>query len=320
MLKKQVLLKLESNLGSPVSGVALGTEFNVSRTAIWKVISSLKEEGYPIISKGRAGYVLEEYSDILSKEGILANLDLDLDIHVHETLPSTSLTASALALEGCSNFTTVIANNQSQGRGRLGRSFYSPPSVGIYMSMVIKLDLHISKAMIITSAASVAIAKAIEEITGNETKIKWVNDIFVDNKKVCGILTEAISDFETGNINSIILGLGVNCRTTELPSELKDIVGFVNGDYSRNKLAATIITNLVHTLGTLDSPNFINEYKKRSLILNKEILVYKNGIKDKAYGVPATAIDFTPTAGLIVKYADGNTEALTSGEISISLK
>ena len=389
MLRNKVIKQLEEHKGEPISGSALAVELGVSRTAVWKVINNLKDEGYAIESVGKKGYILNSSSDILSKAGIQAwlakfadsradadagagvdsgadadagakaksradadacakaksraNADagagvdsgadadagakaksraalVEVPLQVFESVGSTNTAASSMALEGCENFTTVVANEQTKGKGRLGRSFYSPAQTGIYLSIVIKPNFDLSKALLITTAASVAVASAINEVSGADAKIKWVNDIFVNGKKVAGILTEALSDFETGNISNIILGIGINCHETNFPSELKEIAGSVGGGFDRNQLAATVIRNVIEKIQNLDPANFIPEYKKRSLVLGQEIVVYKSGIKEDAYGVPATALDITDQGGLKVRYANGDTDTLATGEISISLK
>ncbi|MEG0291584.1 MAG: biotin--[acetyl-CoA-carboxylase] ligase [Anaerovoracaceae bacterium] len=319
MLKQNVLKKLEEGKGTPISGASLADDFEVSRTAIWKCINVLKEEGYPIETFGKKGYILSKASDILSKSGIEANLKNNIPINVYDSVTSTNTVAADLALKGFTNFTAVIANEQTKGKGRLGRSFYSPSAKGIYMSLIIKPTFDISKSTLITTAASVAVANSIHEVTGLDPKIKWVNDIFLDGKKVCGILTEAISDFETGTISHIILGIGINCHQSDFPDDIKDIAGYLGGNFDRNVLTAKILDNLLDQLSDLDSKNFIDEYKKRSLVLDQEIVVYKSGIKENSYGVNATAIDITNSGGLVVRYHNGQKDVLTSGEISISI-
>ncbi|MEG0918742.1 MAG: biotin--[acetyl-CoA-carboxylase] ligase [Anaerovoracaceae bacterium] len=341
MLKNKIIKQLEEHKGQPISGSALAAQLQVSRTAIWKVINNLKDEGYAIESVGKKGYVLNVTSDILSKAGIQAWLAkfaqleadadagarssleaalVDLPLQVYESVGSTNTVASSMALEGCENFTTVVANEQTKGKGRLGRSFYSPAQTGIYLSIVIKPNFNLSKALLITTAASVAVASAINEVSGADAKIKWVNDIFVNGKKVAGILTEALSDFESGSISNIILGIGINCHETNFPKELKEMAGSVGGGFDRNQLAAMVIRNVIEKIQNLNPENFIPEYKKRSLVLGQEIIVYKSGIKEEAYGVPATAIDITNQGGLKVQYKNGETHTLSTGEISISLK
>ena len=127
-----------------------------------------------------------------------------------EELDSTNSYLKEMAAKGAQEGTIIIANRQSAGRGRLGRSFFSPEEKGIYMSILLRPDISLERAVLITSMAAVAVAEAIEQVSGIQTKIKWVNDIFLNKKKVCGILTEAGIDAETGTLEYAVLGIGVN--------------------------------------------------------------------------------------------------------------
>lgn len=336
--KKNVLKALEENKGTTISGEELARRLNLSRAAVWKAIGELRKEGYPIDAITNKGYCLSPDSDLLSAEGISLHLTVPLaagSIHVFKTIESTNLTAKKMALEGAPEGTVIIAEEQTKGRGRMGRSFYSPLSRGIYMSIILKPRFDASQAVLITTAASVAVCRAIERVTGISCTIKWVNDIYARGKKVCGILTEAVTDFESGQIEYIVLGIGINYSTSaeEFPEELSEIAGSIfNGTVgesnsedgllpSRNRLAAEVINEVLGLNEALESRNFIQEYRDRSMILGKEIRILKPGgsheVRDFSEGIPAYALDVDQDGGLVVRYEDGTCATLSSGEVSI---
>lgn len=315
--KKQVLQHLESNKGSFVSGDRLAGNLGLSRTAVWKAINGLRKEGHKIKAHSGKGYILDDTSDLLTAEGILPYLSRPVPVLVYDSVESTNKTASGLAMDGCAEWTTVIAGEQTMGKGRLGRTFYSPPHTGLYLSMVIQPRFDVTKAVLITTAASVAVAKAIEKVCGVTPMIKWVNDLYLNGKKVCGILTEALTDFESGRISHVILGIGINCFTTDFPQEAGDHPGSIMGDFSKNQLAGTVIQNVRTILADPEDRRFMDYYRDHSMVIGKDILVHKAG-RDAPLPGKATKID--RDGGLKVLYEDGTTETLRTGEITIRLK
>lgn len=358
--KGNVLKALEENKGATISGEELAGRLNLSRAAVWKAISELRKEGYPIDALTNKGYCLAPDSDLLSAEGIYPHIRPSFSscpVYVLKTVESTNLTAKKMALEGASAGTVIIAEEQTKGRGRMGRSFYSPPSRGIYMSFILKPRFDASKAVLITTAASVAVCRAIEKVTGVSCSIKWVNDLYAGGKKVCGILTEAVTDFETGQIEHIVLGIGINYSTTseEFPEALSEVAGSLfhsgadnsphsdeNGhgeteegyDWtagknvashpvppSRNRLIAEVINQVLTMNEELESRSFIGEYRSRSMVLGKEIRILAPGRaheeRDFSKGIPAYALDVDDNGGLVVRYEDGTSGTLNTGEVSI---
>ena len=323
--KDLVLKALRGANGGFVSGEALSCDLNVSRTAIWKAIKSLREEGYIIKAITNKGYRLIEGGDTITAEHIrdfLPSEYKDIDIEVYDTLDSTNMKARQLAADGAGHGTVVLALQQTAGRGRLGRSFFSPRE-GLYLSIIIKPTFDLSRIAAVTTAAAVAVAEAVEKVCGKTAGIKWVNDIYCDGKKVCGILTEGITDFETGRIETLIVGIGVNTSVKDFPKELLDTVGAVEGDYSKAHLAAEIIAGTLHFIGHQENSIFIESYKQRSIVLGRDIKVYKGKYaispEEELTGIPAKALDIDNAGRLIVQYEDGTREALSSGEISIRL-
>ncbi len=318
-LKQSVLKFLEENRSVYISGQQLANELSVSRSAIWKAINNLKNDGYNIDATTNKGYKLIEENDLISREGIIPYLDkkyADIPLLVKQTVLSTNAEAKKLAVDNASNGTVIISEEQTVGRGRLGRSFYSPAKTGIYMSIILRPHMNITAASLITTAASVAVCRAIRSLCDKEAKIKWVNDIFIDDKKVCGILTEAVTDFESGMVDSIILGIGINFKTIQFPDELKKTAASLYSSESsavnRNLLIAGILNELFPLYDKLERREFIDEYKSYSMILGEDIKYYLNNTEYLGH-----AIDIDNNGSLIVRTPDEKIETLNSGEITI---
>ncbi len=255
----------------------------------------------------------------LSKEKIIEKLKLKADITILETVDSTNRYLKSVSDYDTPEFTTVIAENQTAGRGRFARKFYSPECCGIYMSILLKPDFDISDSVLITAAAAVAVSDAIEELSGKETKIKWVNDILIDSKKVCGILCEGVINPQSGRIESVILGIGINVyKPTEgYDPEIKDIAGAVFDDkkpFMRSTLIAEILNQFYEYYKELENHNFLEKYLSRSAVIGKRITVLKGETP-----IEATALDIDSDCRLQVQYDDKSQEYLSSGEISIKM-
>ena len=255
--------------------------------------------------------------EILSANNIKLHMNHDVPIHVFESIGSTNSFAVELAGQGAIHGTTIFARSQTAGRGRLGRTFASPDS-GIYMSII--MESADQNPVLFTTAAAVAVCRAIENICDQKPGIKWVNDIYIHGKKACGILAEAVTDHKSGQITHIVVGIGINCRSDAIPPELTDIAGAVEGDYSINHLAAETVNQLLNLTSDLSNSQFISEYKSRSIVLGKNITVYKGGFTPDKPGIPARVLDIDNNGGLKVIYTDGSRETLSTGEISIRLQ
>lgn len=212
--------------GEPVSGQQLADEFSISRTAIWKHIKELEEQGYKIESIKKKGYCLTGMPDTLEATVIRSGLKtkrLGQEIHYVESCPSTQILAHQLAQEGTPDGTIVLTEEQTAGRGRLARKWDSAAKKGIWMSVVLRPDVVPQKAPQFTLVAAVAAVRAIEEVTGLKPEIKWPNDILLEGKKCTGILTELQSDAD--GIQALIIGIGLNANQSpdDFPEELQDI-------------------------------------------------------------------------------------------------
>ena len=192
-VKEEVLRTLRSEPDAYISGQALADRLSVSRHAVWKAIDKLRSEGYDIDARTNCGYRLVAADDSLSAEGVAAFLPQasPFKLEYHAVIDSTNIRARTLAEAGAPEWTVVLADSQTAGRGRLGRAFYSPQASGIYMSAIVRPDCDVREANLLTIAAAAAVAESIEAICGKTVGIKWVNDCFVEQRKVSGILTEA---------------------------------------------------------------------------------------------------------------------------------
>lgn len=315
-LKHEVLRLLEENRESYLSGQEIANRLAFSRTAVWKAIHSLKEEGYQIHAVSNKGYQLDTSCDLLSSEGIHAYLAEDLKqlpIYVYQQIGSTNTEAKQQALNGAPHGTIILAEEQAQGRGRLGRKFYSPKGTGIYMSIILRPQLHLNQAIQVTTTVAVAICRVIEKLTNQNPHIKWVNDIYLGKQKICGILTEAVTDFESGQVEFIILGIGLNVNTVDFPADLHEIAGSLNPkDVTRNQLCAHLLNELFSLFSKLNDPQVLEEYKSKSNVLGNWITFMKNQESYEAF-----AEDINEQGGLIVRLKNDEKMILNSGEISI---
>lgn len=314
-LKSDILSEFEKNRGKAVSGQELSERYGVSRNAVWKAVNALKKEGHEILSSTKLGYWLKADSDVVSLEGILAYLAPEgrsMDIVVLPETGSTNNEAKRLISNGIDGYTLVVSERQNAGKGRLGRSFYSPEG-SIYMSLAFRTDSDIADAVRLTTAASVAVVKAVESLTPSRPLIKWVNDVYLDGKKICGILTEGVTDMESGRVRHIVIGIGLNCGSEPFPPELQDVATSVDrGDISRNEFIARIATELI---SCIEGEAYMDYYRSRSLVLGKEINCIKDGVM-----TPATAISIDDAGALLVRLGDGSEQILNTGEISVRVR
>lgn len=323
-LKDKVLNELESNRGKTLSGAQLAQTLEVSRTAVWKAIEELRKDGFEISAATNKGYTLKSDDNSLSAEGIKAILGkTGYDIHVEKTVTSTNTVLKELAKDGAPSGYVLLAQQQTAGKGRLGRRFYSPDKTGVYLSVILRPKLTIENALFITTSAAVAVSRAIETISNNKVKaqIKWVNDVFVDNKKVCGILTEAAVDFESGGLEYAVLGIGVNILAPEsdFPDELKNVATSVFGNSRqvniRNRLAAEILRELNRLPENFMDKEILNEYRSRSMLIGKNVFVVLGEKKE-----PCVVLDIDDKARLIVRFEDGSEKTISTGEVSIKFE
>lgn len=321
-LKEKVLLLLKTREGEFLSGQELAEQLEVTRAGIWKAIKALQEEGYPIEAITNRGYALQSMPDILSVVGIKQELLKEnqyLHVEVEKQIDSTNTRLKQMVTEGEHRDMVLLAEEQTQGRGRFGRAFFSPYGTGLYMSFLLHPQLQYREGELLTISAAVAVAKAIEKISGEEAQIKWVNDIWMRGRKIAGILTEASTSLESGQLEYAIIGIGINVTEPAqgFPEELKDIAHSVfpkaiKKENLRNQLAGEIINQFMSCYGEIRERKFLEEYKKRSFVVGKDISVLRMGQQRNA-----KALEVDDQCHLKVQYEDGTIEYLSSGEVSI---
>lgn len=312
-----VLKTLEENRGKYISGEELAHIIGVSRTAVWKSISALIKNGVDIESRTGSGYMLPNAANTLTEQGIGKYLRVNgVDIRIYKEADSTNNVAKALATGGAGEGTVVFALEQNGGKGRLGRKFYSPSGSGVYMSIILRPSAD--KVPYLTVLAAVAVAEGIECAGGKRTAIKWVNDVYADGKKCCGILTEAVADLESGGVEFAVVGIGINVTTPAggFAPEIQSVATAVcdGVDDARNKVAAEVLNKFFEYYNGFDKDKIASVYKDRSFLLGKELTVIK---PDRE--IRAKAVDIDKNCHLTVEYEDGRREALSAGEVSLKI-
>lgn len=318
-VRDAVLAELLQKRGQYLSGEELAASLSVSRNSVWKAIGQLRSEGYPIEAGTNRGYRLTG-GDVLSREGIQRYLHTpEVDVHVYSSVGSTNTLLKVWAEDGCAEGTAAAAEEQTAGRGRCGRGFFSPRGAGLYLSLLLRPESSAGAALAITTAAAVAAAEAIEEISGEETRIKWVNDIYMRGRKVCGILTEASLDVESGGLRYAIIGIGINVLSPAggFPKELQNVAGAVFDDCAlpdlRCRLAAALLDRFFERYRALGSEENFEAYRRRCFVLGRRVTVLSAGVAVGEGEVLELERDFS----LRIRYDDGTEALLNSGEVSV---
>lgn len=244
----------------------------------------------------------------------------DVPVIYLDTCPSTNTYVKELAKKGASHATVVIAGAQTAGRGRMGRSFFSPDNTGLYMSVLLRPEISAKLSLEITTAAAVALNRVIKRFSHGDVGIKWVNDIYINMKKVCGILTEATVKPD-GKLDFAVLGIGVNLFAPEngFPEDIRELAASVLDTAFDEKIKAAFCADVINEFFTIyphiGKGTLVGEYRESSLVIGKKINVIK---PDGIY--PAEALDVTDDYSLSVKYENGTTDTINSGDVSIRLK
>ncbi|MDR0696732.1 MAG: biotin--[acetyl-CoA-carboxylase] ligase [Christensenellaceae bacterium] len=319
--KMKVLYYLEKNRDQPVSGGYLANQLSISRNAIWLIISRLRSDGHKI-DVSKRGYQLGSDSNMISIPGISQYLIRKTDadqITILNSTESTNKIAKEKALSNDGNGTIIISNEQTKGRGRSGHTFYSPKNTGVYISFVLKNNLfkHIVPAFITMNAAVVA-CEAIEKISDKIPTIKWVNDILINRKKVAGISTEGITNLENGELEWIVLGIGINVSTTDFPLEIADIATSIYPimpiGIARNKLIAELINGILDPLFGLDFEKTLIAYKKRMGFIGEIVKAITPTDSFKA-----RVLNVCSDGSLIIEKDNNEIVNLRSGEIKLEI-
>ena len=300
-VKSSLLEMLEKNKGEVLSGESIAGELGCTRAAVWKAVKSLREEGYHIEAGPNKGYMLAKDTNRLSQEGIRLFLDdPKVKIDIYDELESTNQTAKKEAMMGeAGHGAFVIARSQTAGRGRRGREFYSPADTGLYMSVILKPQGTIHDSLLITTAAAVAVYRAVAQLCGIQLDIKWVNDLFYKGKKVCG------------------MGLNLYLDQENLPQKLRSIAGALYEtkedaeQTDRNKLTAMIVNELRKETADLKlSPDYVTH----NMIPGHQITITDGNSSRQAF-----ALEICRDGRLKVREEDGQETILSFGEVSVSM-
>lgn len=334
--KEKVLEILQRNGSRFTSGQEMAEELFVTRAAIWKSINALRKGGYEIEAITNKGYRIFKGSTPINKDIILSILGVNerkkateeaankkniTQIFTYDVVESTNDIAKEYGEKLLGEDALFITQSQKKGKGRRGRSFFSPSGTGLYMSLLLYPDIETEKILGITCIMGVAVCLAIEEVTGIKTQIKWVNDIYYGDKKIAGILTEGITSVEEGCFKYVVVGVGLNIYEpyTGFPTELKDVAGAllleVSSDNIREQLCGAIINNFY---ALLEDDAYIDEYRKRSMLIGKYVKIVKYVNNEQKGGneyALVTGID--DSCHLMVRYDSGEEESLSTGEVSV---
>ncbi|MBQ5951650.1 MAG: biotin--[Lachnospiraceae bacterium] len=318
-VRDDLLRALWARRGEFVSGEQLGEEIGVSRASVWKAARKLQEEGYALEAVTRRGYRLLDQPDVLTQKAVASLLPKKCGavVHVLQDVDSTNTYARRLLSDMGESFPEkllVAADHQVGGRGRRGRSFFSPPGCGLYLTLVSRHRREAREALLSTMAAAVAVCRVIRKYSDAEPRIKWVNDIWIGEKKVCGILTEAVSDLESLHVEALIVGIGINVRTPEggFPEEIREVAGAVDSfRVPRARIAAEIAEELFRMFDDLHSDDIFEAYRADSFILGREI-TWEEG--DQTFC--GKVLDMNRQGYLTVQ-TDAGQKILTAGEVSV---
>ncbi|HFI0253325.1 TPA: bifunctional biotin--[acetyl-CoA-carboxylase] ligase/biotin operon repressor BirA [Streptococcus suis] len=292
-----------------VSGEDLAQELGISRTSIWKAIRQLEAHGLTIEAARNRGYKLAE-GDLLLPD--LISQELQLPVHLNADSDSTQLDAKQGIEAGHASPALYLAPYQNRAKGRFGRPFYASKSGGIYMSLRLSPNVPFLEFKPYTILAAAAVVKAIQSLCDLDIQIKWVNDIYLGQKKVAGILTEAISSMENQRVTDVIIGVGINVHIDDFPKELRQSAGNLFDDqppFTRNQLITAIWKAFLET----DDKELIALYKEKSLVVGQQVSFVENQVEFKG-----TAIAVTDTGNLVIQLDNGKAKIISSGEISLT--
>jgi len=318
---KTKILQILKKTDNYISGQELCDTLGISRTAVWKYMNKLKEEGYQIEAVPNKGYHLLTVPDVLTESEIKSRLCTKWaghEVHCYEKIDSTNNAAKNAAEQGSVHGALFIAEQQSAGKGRRGRSWVSPTGTGIWMTILLKPELEPSYASMLTLVAALSISEAIEEATGLVAKIKWPNDIVVNGKKVCGILTEMNAEIEC--IHYVVIGLGTNVNIEEFPKEIQETATSLMIEAGKHIDRVPVIcaflscfeTNYETFIKQKNLSDLLENYNKRLVNCGREVRIL-----DSNGGYIGIARGIDKNGGLIVEKEKGETVTITSGEVSV---
>ncbi len=322
-MRKDEILRILRESGGYVSGEEISNQMGVSRTAIWKQICDLRDEGYDISAVSKRGYILKSEPDIMTKEAVLSQISTETfgrKMEYFDEIDSTNNYCKRQAEMGAEHGFLVVADRQVSGRGRRGRVWETPSGISIAMSLLLRPDIATECASMITLVAALSVAHAIRNVSGLDAKIKWPNDIVINGKKVCGILTEMSVEFSA--INYVVVGIGINVNNASFPEEIADVATsiYLEGHemVSRSKLIAEILINFERYyrifLETQDMSGLKDVYEERLVNKDERVRVMSaNGKVDDE----GTALGIDDIGRLVIKSDDGRQKNIMAGEVSV---
>lgn len=317
------LLAGARDTGAPVSGTTLADELGISRNAVWKSIRVLQTDGHDIVSSQSRGYILRGNEDILSADAITDALSQkDISVTVLDSVDSTNNYAKDLDTED--HPCVVISDEQTGGRGRYGRKFFSPKGSGLYLSYAFKPAFPLDEMTQITAVTAVIARRVLSKLSDGPLLIKWVNDIYSGDRKVVGILTEGISSLETASFDKLIIGIGINCFSSDMPSEIRDTAGFLadrkDPGFTRNELAADIISALNKVFRdsvSIHGEQYAAEYREYCLSIGKRVTVNPHGSEPYEANAAGVSDRFELIVRPVSGPHSGEEVLLSGGEASV---
>jgi BirA family biotin operon repressor/biotin-[acetyl-CoA-carboxylase] ligase len=321
MTKDKVLAILKRS-GSCVSGEEMSRALGVSRAAVNAAVMALRSDGYEIGSGTNRGYELKNAPDRLNMGELMALLPEERlkTVVCLDSVDSTNDRLRAMAMDGAPDGQIVLANCQTRGKGRLGREFRSPADKGVYMSLLLRPESAPADMAPVTAWTAEAMCGAVERACGARPGIKWINDLVMDKKKICGILTEMSVESESGRVQFVIIGVGVNANETpeDFPPEIRNVAGSImeaaGGPVSRAKLAAEMINGFdalrAGWPGARES--VLAGYRRDCLTPGNEVVLISAGREERAF---AEGVD--DSFGLAVRLRNGERRVINSGEVSV---
>lgn len=319
-MKTEVLRMLKEADGY-ISGQEICEKFDVSRTAVWKVIKQLESEGYLIEAVRNKGYRLKTAGDILSRAELESSMNTEWagrNVLYFDETGSTNTAAKMAAEEGAPHGTLAVADYQNMGKGRRGKMWTSLRGVGVWMSLMIRPELHPSSASMLTLVAAMAVSEGIKKTCGLETEIKWPNDIVAGGKKLCGILTEMSTELEC--INYVVTGIGINANMEEFPEEIREVATSILMQTGKTVKRSELIGAVMEAYEKyyalfMESGNMaglLEAYNSHLANVNRSVRVLAPGNE-----YVGTALGINEAGELLVKTEDGAVHQVISGEVSV---
>lgn len=321
MLRDEVLALLKAQGGAPLSGEAMSQKLGVSRAAVWKAMEGLRQEGYVISSAPRRGYALEESPDLLSPGELMdPGRKIGANLVCLDTVDSTNNEVKRRAVDQVPEGLVVVSAQQTGGRGRRGRSFQSPKGKGLYLTALLRPRLDPSQVADITAWVAVAVCDGIEAACGVRPQIKWTNDLVLNGKKLCGILTELGLESESNDLDYLITGIGINVNHTpeDFDAEVRPIATSLAQELGHPVRRAQLAVEIIRALDRMyaqfpqHKQEYLERYRADCLTVGKQVQLITPAAREEAFAV-AIDDDFR----LVVEYPDGRRAALSAGEVSV---